>query len=430
MSYLRILITLVSLVGFTATGWAAGFATIDTAAAGKLLNVDGTVFVDARDPNAFNGWKLNNEARGGHIPMATNLAASWVTRKLERTAEVTAAKHLDKAATVVVYGYDQAEAITVANWLTSQGVQAANIRLYADGFNAWAAAELPVSRLRHYESIVPASWVKAEVDAGKLKVLEASWGEGKKYQEAHIPGATHMNTDDLESEARHWNFLPAEEIAANLLKQGITADTRVVVYGEAGIDAARAAVAMRYVGVKEVYFLNGGLEAWQTAGYPVASGVETPTPAKAFGVTVPQHPELVVDMAGAKRILADDNAELVSIRAWDEYIGKISGYSYIKPKGRIKGAVWGHCGSSSYNVDDFRNPDNTMRDYHEIERIWAEWGITHDKEVSFYCGTGWRASETLLYALAMGFDNASLYDDGWFIWSMDPANPVATGDPR
>jgi thiosulfate/3-mercaptopyruvate sulfurtransferase len=426
----RLFLIVLLLIGFSANAWALDFAAIDTGEAAKLLNRDDALFVDARDPNAFNGWKLNNEKRGGHIPEATNLAASWVTRKLERTAEVTASKHLGKAGLVVVYGYDRAEADTVAQWLVSQGVKADNIRIYADGFNAWAASELPLSRLRHYETIVPAQWVKQEQDAGRLKVLEASWGEGKKYKEAHIPGATHMNTDDLESEARHWNFLPAETIAENLLKQGITADTPVAVYGEAGIDAARAAVAMLYVGVKKVYFINGGLDAWKAAGYPVASGEEQPTPAAAFGVTVPQHPELVIDMTRAKLILKDDNAELVSIRAWDEYIGKTSGYSYIKPKGRIKGAVWGHCGSSSYNVDDFRNPDNTMRDYQEIERIWAEWGITHDKEVAFYCGTGWRASETLLYARAMGFERASLYDDGWFIWSMDPNNPVATGDPK
>jgi thiosulfate/3-mercaptopyruvate sulfurtransferase len=62
--------------------------------------------------------------------------------------------------------------------------------------------------------------------------------------------------------------------------------------------------------------------------------------------------------------------------------------------------------------------------------MWAEWGITPDKTVSFYCGTGWRASLAWFYAYIMGWEDISIYDGGWFEWSMDPANPVQIGDPR
>ncbi|WP_249925738.1 rhodanese-like domain-containing protein, partial [Escherichia coli] len=47
---------------------------------------------------------------------------------------------------------------------------------------------------------------------------------------------------------------------------------------------------------------------------------------------------------------------------------------------------------------------------------------------SFYCGTGWRASETFMYARAMGWKNVSVYDGGWYEWSGNPQNPVATGE--
>ncbi len=80
-------------------------------------------------------------------------------------------------------------------------------------------------------------------------------------------------------------------------------------------------------------------------------------------------------------------------------------------------------------MDDFRNPDNTMRDYTEIAAFLKGDAIASQFNFFFYCGTGWRASEALLYAQAMGFTQASLYDDGWHIWSMNPANPTATGTP-
>ncbi len=37
--------------------------------------------------------------------------------------------------------------------------------------------------------------------------------------------------------------------------------------------------------------------------------------------------------------------------------------------------------------------------------------------VAFYCGTGWRASETFFYAYLMDWPNVSVYDGGWFEWS-------------
>ena len=68
----------------------------------------------------------------------------------------------------------------------------------------------------------------------------------------------------------------------------------------------------------------------------------------------------------------------------------------------------------------------------EILQMWKEWDITPDKRLSFYCGTGWRAAEVLLYADVMGIQNISLYDGGWNEWSGNTGNepnPIETGVP-
>jgi 3-mercaptopyruvate sulfurtransferase SseA len=81
-------------------------------------------------------------------------------------------------------------------------------------------------------------------------------------------------------------------------------------------------------------------------------------------------------------------------------------------------------------MQHYRNVDNTMRAYPEIEANWDEAGINADKWVAFYCGTGWRASETWFYAYLMGWPRIAVYDGGWFEWSQDPINnPIETGDP-
>jgi len=76
-----------------------------------------------------------------------------------------------------------------------------------------------------------------------------------------------------------------------------------------------------------------------------------------------------------------------------------------------------------------RNADNTMRAYPEIAARWQQSGITPDKRVAFYCGTGWRASEAWFCALLMGWQRIAVYDGGWLEWAQDPSNPIEVGDP-
>ena len=64
--------------------------------------------------------------------------------------------------------------------------------------------------------------------------------------------------------------------------------------------------------------------------------------------------------------------------------------------------------------------------------MWREAGITGDRHVAFYCGTGWRASAAFLYACAMGWPRVCVFDGGWLEWSEGPErrhNPIVTGDP-
>jgi molybdopterin synthase sulfurtransferase len=220
---------------------------------------------------------------------------------------------------------------------------------------------------------------------------------------------------------------PREQIITALLSLGITADTPVIVYGPQPMPSFFAAAVMRHVGVKDVRILNGGFNAWRSAGLPVEKGSNKPKPETKFNLASSQ--DVFVGIGEARKLLAEPNKLLVDVRSWKEYIGEIPGYDDITAKGRIPGAVWGKGGSCADNMEDYRNPDDTMRDHRDIERAWKEAGITRDKTVGFYCGTGWRASEAYLAARMMGWKNVLIYDGGWYEWSADKKNPIATGDP-
>ena len=79
-------------------------------------------------------------------------------------------------------------------------------------------------------------------------------------------------------------------------------------------------------------------------------------------------------------------------------------------------------------ADYLKLTDNPKRFVNLSVTQMKAWNIKPEQQVSFYCGTGWRASETFMYARAMGWNNVSVYDGGWYEWSSDPKNPVATGE--
>lgn len=328
---------------------------------------------------------------------------------------------------VVIYGYKDDDCSIVAELLKDFGFQ--KVFIYETGLDAWAAApSFPMEHLENYEKLVYPEWVERFTSDEKVKLFEVSHEGLEDYQAGHIPGAVHFDLASIEC-APTWNICSDDELLTLLLSLGITSKSLVVLYGRNTMAAARVANVLMYAGVEDVRILDGGWDAWTKAGYKVETGVVCPVPMENFGCELPARPEYIIDMDGVKALLADEQGLLVSLRSWDEFIGKISGYDYIQPRGHIAGAVWGYSGSDPHQLQDYRNHDNSMRAYHEIESNWGKAGITPDKRIAFYCGTGWRASEAFFYAHLMGRRNIAVYDGGWLEWSQDAANPIERGVP-
>jgi molybdopterin synthase sulfurtransferase len=427
--------------------------TIDTEELRDRLDDPAITIVDVRPLAAYNGWRLGAEGRGGHIPGAAAFPIAWLDSVDEpEIARLFAGKGITADRDIVVYGDGAADAARLAEWLVGFGIEGA--RVFEPGFAAWADdASLPVERLPRYEKLVHIDWLRAVFDgeapeaapAGDFRLFHVNFGVPEEYAEAHIPGALYLDTNSLEDPA-DWNRRSPEELDRAIRSLGITRDTTVILYGRdtegdanekwpgrrAGqIAATRALMILTYAGVEDVRLLDGGYDWWVRAGNPVETTIREPSPVNDFGATIPVRPEVIVDIDEAKAIIADsDGAALVSVRTWREHIGQVSGYNYIGPAGRIKGDVWGNCGSDAYHMQHYRNVDNTMRAYPEITANWVEAGIVPDKWVAFYCGTGWRASETWFYAFLQDWPRIAVYDGGWFEWSQDPEkNPIESGVP-
>jgi len=420
----------------------------------KRLGDPAVTIVDVRPLAAYNGWRLRGEPRGGHIPGAVAFPTPWLTSvdEAELQRELTA-KGVVPERSIVVYGDGPGDATALVSRLVGLGFE--DVAPLESGWASWAARKnAPVEALPRYEKLVHTEWLRGVLagerpeapPAGAFRLFHVNFGVPEEYADGHIPGALYLDTNWLEDPA-DWNRRSPDALEAALRALGITYDTTVILYGRdtegdanekwpgrrAGqIAATRAALILRYAGVDDVRILDGGYDWWVRAGYPLETVAREPSPVASFGVAIPQRPELIVDIDEAKAILADQaGAALVSVRTWREHVGAVSGYNYIGPAGRIAGDVWGNCGTDAYHMQHYRTVDNTMRAYPEIAANWAEAGITADKHVAFYCGTGWRASETWFYAYLMAWPRIAVYDGGWFEWSQDPINnPIVIGEPQ
>jgi thiosulfate/3-mercaptopyruvate sulfurtransferase len=428
-------------------------STISTDELRDRLGDPALAIVDVRPIAAYNGWRLRGEARGGHVPGAVSFPIAWLESvEAAEVHKLLVAKGVLGGRTIVVYGYGAAEGRALRTRLEELGET--DVAIYESGWTAWAADEnLPLERLPNYEKLVHTEWLRELLAGGRPEAYDGqrfllfhvNFGVPEEYAEGHLPDALYLDTNWLENPV-DWNRRSPADLDASLRALGITHDTTVVLYGRdtegqanekwpgrrAGqIAATRAAQILRYSGVEDVRLLDGGYDWWVRAGYPLETTPRFPKSVPEFGVSVPQRPDLIIDIDDAKRILADKpGAALVSVRSWREHIGKVSGYNYIEKAGRIAGDVWGNCGTDAYHMQHYRSVDNTMRAYPEIAANWEEAGITRDKWVAFYCGTGWRASETWFYAYLMGWERIAVYDGGWFEWSKDPLNnPIETGEP-
>jgi 3-mercaptopyruvate sulfurtransferase SseA len=418
----------------------------------ELYNEDGFILLDCRPSAAYNGWTLRDETRGGHIPGADSFPVKWFQELgKDKAREKLHQKGIRAEKPIIITGYGKEDIQNTANYLEDLGFS--SIQIHSEGMVDWASdPQWPVRSLPRFRHLVHPGWLN-QLLAGKDPKLGGvgryllahvnfdNWGD---YDNGHIPGAIWLDTLLLEDDLT-WNCRTAEELEKELSLLGITRDTTVILYGrtsnplmsqehpgkQAGqLASMRAALLLMYAGVKNVRVLDGGLTAWLRAGGAITREETLAVPVKRTGMHIPEHPEYIADIQKAKQLITDDNSELVRMRSWSEFTGEVSGYHYIKPTGRIPGAVFGNNGSDAYNMENYRNHDDTMRNFHEITAIWHKSGVVPEKHIAFYCGTGWRASEAFFYAWLMGWERVSVYDGGWYQWSADPSNPIETGIPK
>ncbi|WP_425350743.1 rhodanese-like domain-containing protein [Clostridium muellerianum] len=407
------------------------------------INRSDWVIVDTRSNDAFNGWKLDGVKKGGHITGAVDFSANWlkvdVKDKDQTLSKVLKTKGITSEKNIVLYDANGKDADKVAKYLNKNDIK----NIYKYDMKQWVLEDnLPTERYENYQVLVPTSWINDLMNGKKpetyngtpYKVFEVSSGDESKssgyLKVGHIKGAVHISTNEVE-EGPFKKRISDDRLKKFAESNGITIDTTVILYGTDPMPSFRIAAILKYMGVKDVRILNGGISSWKNSKYELEKTPNKKIPIESFGAVVPVNKGYIMDLPEVKEILKDGKkSKLVDIRSLDEYIGKTSEDDYIKVKGHIAGAVWGHAGTNSIVMEDFRNIDNTIRNKDEILSMWKKSGIKSEKKICFYSQTAWRASEALIYADIIGLKNISLYDGGLNEWSGSSADSIETGETK
>ena len=248
----------------------------------------------------------------------------------------------------------------------------------------------------------------------KGDVVLVSARSAKDYDKVHIPGAVNLWHQDLYKEGDiKAILLSPEEIAEKLGSLGISADKTIVVYdsGKAKF-AGRIYWILKYMGAKDVRVLDGHMKMWRKGRQPVTKDATEVTAVKFVAAPVDS---IYASIDYVKSHMGNPDFVLLDARSEDEYNGK---KGETKRKGHIPGAV-------RLDFEDILNEDGTLKSKEDLTKIFADAGVTPDKDVVIYCETSVRAGIVFLALDSiLGYPKVRVYDGALYEWSADPDNEV------
>ncbi len=261
----------------------------------------------------------------------------------------------------------------------------------------------------------------------------------QQFDEAHIPGAIYVNLDkhlssknDLAaaeteksqpvaaSGGRH--PLPSREtFAAWLSSIGFTNAHQAVVYDRNGVNyCGRLWWMLKWVGHEAVAVLDGGLQAWQTAG----NAVETSTTASKSNVT-PSNYALAGELVALAAIntvannLNKPSQTILDARGAPRFRGEVEPLD--PAAGHIPGAL-NRPFTENIGADGKFKPADVLKA--EFAKLLAG---RDPATVVHHCGSGVSAVPNVLAMELAGFGRQALFAGSWSEWCSDPSRPVAQG---
>jgi thiosulfate/3-mercaptopyruvate sulfurtransferase len=275
---------------------------------------------------------------------------------------------------------------------------------------------------------VTTEWLAAHLDT--VRVVDASWympdekrEPAKEFAREHIPGAVFFDIDAI---ADHTTDLPHMMPSPNAFAAAVSAlglgdgDTVVVYDGTGLFSAPRVWWALRVMGHEQVFVLDGGLPKWRAEGRAVAKWNREDSVPKPGNFHASPVAALARDYDAVLAHLNAGDAQIVDARSNSRFTGEEK-----EPRAGLKS---GHMpGAVNLPWRALLAHDNTLKDDHALQQLFAERGVDMRAPIVTTCGSGISAAILMLALVKLGAADVALYDGSWAEWGGRANAPVATG---
>jgi thiosulfate/3-mercaptopyruvate sulfurtransferase len=239
------------------------------------------------------------------------------------------------------------------------------------------------------------------------------------FARGHIPGSGHFDLFGLSLiDTREAPLQAFMHMIHHILElRGVTAAKAVVFYeNNSGMRAARGVWFLEYFGHPNVKMLDGGFDAWRTAGYPITKEAAPPK-AASFNVAVRR--DVLATADDVLGSLRKSDCAILDTRSKAEHLG-------VQVRAARGGIIPG-----SVHIEWTENLDanGKFKPDAELKAMYEAAGITPDKEIISYCQGGYRAAHSYIALRILGFPRVRNYIGSWKEWGDRLDLPIDTAHP-
>ncbi len=279
-------------------------------------------------------------------------------------------------------------------------------------------------------ALITVQELKGLIDTQDPKLVILAAQSNLEYLPGHIPGAQQVDRPAIAAppdtqSGVEGNIINAAEFTRLAQSLGIDRGSTVVIY-EDRYDATRLWWAFTYYGKVDVRILDGGIQAWKAAGFPVEILPPAARTKPGDFLAAVRHTALRVDTSEIAALHEHPAAQLWDNRSLKEFTGeeqKKGAYC----AGRVPGSR-----HSEWVL--FKKKENHAEwvTADEMEPLLQKLGYDRKKDQYFYCQSGVRSTQGIfaLYLAGWPLEKLHNYDGSWIAWSKDNRLPVEAGLPH
>ncbi len=256
------------------------------------------------------------------------------------------------------------------------------------------------------QDVISVKELLKEIKAKSVVVVSAR--KAADYSKSHIPGAVNIYHKDLYKDGPVESMIKSPaELAKIFGEKGLTTDGKIVVYDEAsGKYSGRLYWILKYMGAKDVKVLDGNLKGWKMARRPVTN---KPSKVTAATFTPVVNAAVLCNMKDVQAAVNNKSVVILDVRADNEFKGQDEKTKLRK--GHIPSAI-------NIEFKQVLTEKGLLKSKEELTKLFADAGITADKQVILYCASSVRAGIVYMaLTTALDYKNVKVYDGAFNEWS-------------